>query len=114
MSPDSRMQADGAATVWNIVSLCVRERENSGGSLTSNKCSGLKVTQVTGLSPRTCHIASPCPTTIEARKCSPIMCACNSQLLLHDKHPQNFFDGQQQAFTSYLHVCRSAGLSTNL
>ena len=45
MSPDSRMQADGAATVWNIVSLCVRERENSGGSLTSNKCSGLKVTQ---------------------------------------------------------------------
>lgn len=96
MLPDSRMQADGAATVWNIVSLCVRERE-LWRVLISNKCSGLKVTQVTGLSARTGHIAPPCLTTIEARKCSPIMCLCNSQLLLRDKHPQNFFDGQQQA-----------------
>ena len=100
--------------MWNIVSLCVREKENSGGSLTSNKCSGLKVTQVTGLSARTCHIAPPYPTTREARKCNPIMCSCNSQLLLRDKHPQNFFDVQRQAFISYLHFCRSAGLSTNL
>ena len=53
-----------------ILLASVREKENSGGSLTSNKCPGLKVTQVTGLSARTCHIAPPYPTTREARKCS--------------------------------------------